>query len=167
MDVATFESLVEPLQRRSAESRARHGLGLIDGYTSTPEVIAGVEDRMGVILPDKYKYFVTRYGGGVFGFVELLPLVGPDIGPGEASRGGDLCAVNDQFFPGRDFVAVAEVGTGDYWGFPVTSRRCDEEVWFRFHDHEDREQVAADFLEFVAEHGLKSSADRALERRNR
>jgi hypothetical protein len=163
VDVAKFESLVEPLRRKSAESKAKHGHALIDGYTTTPEVIAHVEDRMDVIFPDKYKYFMTRYGGGVFGFVELLPIVGPD----EESRDGDLRTVNDQFFPARDFVAVAEVGTGDYWGFPVTRGRCHDQVWFHFHDHDDREQAAADFLEFVAEHGLQSSAGRTLQRRHR
>jgi hypothetical protein len=61
---------------------------------------------------------------------------------------------------------VAEVGTGDYWGFTVIDGRCHEQVWFHSHDHNDHEPVASDFLEFVAEHGLKSSADRALERRD-
>jgi transposase InsO family protein len=59
------------------------------------------------------------------------------------------------------------VGTGDYWGFPVTDGRCHEQVWFHFHDDNDHEPVAADFLEFIAEYGLKSSTDRTLECRDR
>ncbi|WP_203904789.1 SMI1/KNR4 family protein [Virgisporangium aliadipatigenens] len=59
------------------------------------------------------------------------------------------------------------MGTGDYWCFPVTAGRCHEQVWCHFHDQNDREQVASDFLEFVAQYGLKSSTDRTLERRAR
>ncbi|WP_239159338.1 SMI1/KNR4 family protein [Winogradskya humida] len=63
---------------------------------------------------------------------------------------------NDQEFPDRSFVAVAAVGTGDHWGFPVEEGRCLEQVWFHFHDAgDDDEIVAADFLEFLAAHALR------------
>jgi hypothetical protein len=55
-----------------------------------------------------------------------------------------------------DLVAVAPVGTGDYWGFPVVDGRCLDEVWFHFHDAGDAELDASDFLEFVARRGLRS-----------
>lgn len=99
----------------------------------------------------------------MFGFVDLLPLVEPE----KPGRHGEVWTENDRYFPDRDFVAVAEVGTGDYWRFPVTDGRCHEQVWFHFHDGGDREPVAADFLEVVVEYGLKNSSDRALERRRR
>ncbi|MFF5233246.1 SMI1/KNR4 family protein [Dactylosporangium sp. NPDC000521] len=161
MDLTEFDALAEPLLRESAESVARWGFALIEGRTSTPEEIARAEDRMGVTFPDKYKAFMTRHGGGQFGFVELLPLVDPDR-PGE----NDVWTENNTWFPDRDFVAVAEVGTGDYWGFPVADGRCREQIWFHFHDGYERELVAADFLEFIAEYALKSPSDRALERRS-
>ncbi|GGN73061.1 hypothetical protein GCM10010112_42120 [Actinoplanes lobatus] len=101
-----------------------------------------------------------RFGGGLFGFVELFPIM---AAPEEAR---DLRTVNDREFPDRTFVVVAPVGTGDHWGFPVRDGRCQEQVWCTYHDAVDDEPVAADFLEFVAEHGLKSSSDRALERRH-
>ena len=107
MDFAEFDALAEPLQRRSAESKARHGFALVDGLTATPEVIAQVEDQIGVIFPDTYKVFMTRYGGGAFGFVELLPLAKPD----EPAGYGDVWAENNRIFPERDFIAVAGVGT--------------------------------------------------------
>ncbi|MFC5000639.1 SMI1/KNR4 family protein [Dactylosporangium cerinum] len=162
MDLAAFDALAEPLRRKSAESVARHGFALVEGRTCTPDEIARVEDRMGVTFPERYKAFMMRYGGGVFGYLELFFPVDPD---GPETRLG-VRSENDLEFPDRDFVAVAAVGTGDYWGFPVTDGRCHEQVWFHFHDDYDRELVAADFLEFVAEYGLKSSTDRALERRN-
>ena len=162
MDLAEFDVLAEPLQRKSAESATRYGFALIEGRTCTPDEIAYVEDRMGVILPEKYKVFMTRYGGGVFGFVDLFPLVEPET----QANDGDVWTENERNFPDHDFVAVAAVGTGDYWGFPVIGGRCQEQVCCHVHDAgDDHEPVAADFLEFVAEYGLKSSSDRALDRR--
>jgi hypothetical protein len=102
---------------------------------------------------------MMRFGGGTFGYIELFP-----IATAPAAR-DDLEAVNDREFPDRSFLAVAAVGTGDYWGFPVIDGRCQDAVWCHFHDVDDDEPIAADFLEFIAEQGLKSRTDRALERR--
>jgi antitoxin YobK len=150
MNLPEFDALAEPLRQKSAASEAKHGFALIEGRTATADEIASVEHQMGVILPEKYKAFMMRYGGGVFGFVELFPIVTQS-----EEHGNDLRTINDQEFPDSTFVAVAPVGTGDHWGFPVTDGRCHEQVWFRFHDAGDPELVAADFLEFVANHGLK------------
>ncbi|MEU4623344.1 SMI1/KNR4 family protein [Actinoplanes sp. NPDC023801] len=127
--------------------------------TGPQEEAASVDRELAVVLPDKYKAFMMRYGGGVFGFVELLPLIPVP------STSDDLRTVNVREFADRRFVAVAPVGTGDHWGFPVTDGRCSEQVWFHFHDAGGHEPVAADFLDFMAEYGLRSSSDRALESR--
>jgi hypothetical protein len=142
MDGAEFDGLAETLRRRSTGAEAAYGFTLIEGRTATVEEIAEVERQMGVTLPAKYKTFMTRYGGGMFGFVDLFPIA-------------DLLSVNDHEFPDRTFVAVAPVGTGDHWGFPVTNGLCDNEVWFHLHESGDRELDTTDFLEFVAKRGLK------------
>jgi hypothetical protein len=77
--------------------------------------------------------------GGVFGFVDLFHVVS------RSPNGDDLTSVNEREFPGREFIAVAPVGTGDHWGFPVTGGRCYDEVWFYFHDAGDPELDARDF----------------------
>ena len=153
MDLAEFEVLVEPLRQKSAAVLAEHGLAIIGGWTATADEIARVELDMAVTLPDKYTAFMMRFGGGAFGFVDLLPILATPEEP------DDLRTVNDLEFPDRNFVAVAPVGTGDYWGFPVVDGRCQDSVWFRFHDAGDDRPVATDFLEFVAEYGLKSSSN--------
>jgi antitoxin YobK len=33
-------------------------------------------------------------------------------------------------FPDGSVVALAPVGTGDFWGFPVKDGQCRGEVWF-------------------------------------
>ncbi|MFV2112895.1 SMI1/KNR4 family protein [Micromonospora sp. LOL_025] len=150
MELAEFEALAEPLRRKSAAEQAEYGWALIEGHTATPEEIMSVEREMAVALPDKYKAFMMRYGGGAFGFVELFPIVPVP------SSWDDLHTLNDREFPDRSFVAVAPVGTGDHWGFPVSDGHCHEQVWFRFHDAGDDELVAQDFLEFIASYGLKA-----------
>ncbi|MET8151795.1 SMI1/KNR4 family protein [Actinoplanes sp. NPDC049668] len=149
MDLEEFDALAEALRQKSAASVAKYGFALIEGRTATADEITAVELRMGVILPSKYKAFMRNYGGGMFGFVDLLPVIAE---PGD----DDLLAVNDREFSDRGFVAVAPVGTGDYWGFPVAGGRCHDEVWFRFHDAGEPEVVADDFLEFAAIRGLRS-----------
>jgi hypothetical protein len=151
MEFAEFDELVEVLRQESTASQAEHGFALIDGWVATAGEIADVERRMGVIFPDKYKIFMIRYGGGEFGFVDLFPVV-----TGGQMHEDDLWTVNSREFPDRSFVAVAPVGTGDYWGFPVTDGRCHGEIWFHFHDAGAPQFEAADFLEFVANHGLKA-----------
>ena len=151
MDLTEFDVLAEGLRAKSAASQSNYGFALIDGRVAGDDEIAYVERRMGVALPAGYKAFMRSYGGGMFGLVDLLPIVAEPDGSED-----DLLTVNDREFPDRTFVAVAPVGTGDYWAFPVADRRCRDEVCFCFHDGGEPEPVAADFLEFVASHGLKS-----------
>ncbi len=149
MEITEFATLAEPLLRKAATDPDGFGFTLVEGLTATPAEITAVELELAVALPDKYKDFMTRYGGGIFGFVQLFPLVPAP------SAADDLRTANDQEFPDRDFVAVAPVGTGDHWGFPVVDGRCSDQAWFHFHDTGDDELVAADFLEFVARHGIR------------
>ena len=71
----------------------RCGLPLIEGHTATDDEVAGVEQQLGVTLPAKYKDFMMRYGGGMFGFVDLFPIVS------RGRKGDDLKSVNNREFP--------------------------------------------------------------------
>jgi hypothetical protein len=93
---------------------------------------------------------MMAYGGGMFGYVDLFPVVS------RGRNGDDVTSVNGREFPDREFIAIAPVGTGDHWGFPVIDGRCLDGVWFHFHDAGDLQLDAADFLEFVVRHGLRS-----------
>jgi hypothetical protein len=146
MDLAEFTALAEPLYRKAATV----DFALVEGRTTGTGELDEAERRLGVVLPEKYRTFMTRHGGGVFGFVELFPVTGDaeDLPP-------DLVSVNRAEFPDGSFVAVAPVGTGDHWGFVVRQGRCSDEVWFHFYDDGVREVVAGDFLAFVAEQGIR------------
>ncbi len=149
VDFAEFDRLVQPFRERSAVMKAKYGFAEIDAQTATVDEIAAAERELGLVLPAQYKTFMVRYGGGQFGTVELFP-IGPATGPAT-----DVASVNRDEFPDRSFVAVAPVGTGDFWGFLVADGRCGDAVWFHFHDGDDPELAAADFLEFVVARGLR------------
>lgn len=154
MDFDEFDRLAEELRARSA---ALADLDL-DGFESVEARIASAdelgeaEQALGVVLPAQYKSFMMRYGGGQFGFLDLLP-----VRAGRSRKDvDDIVSVSQHEFPDRSFVAVAPVGTGDYWCFAVVEGRCPDQVWFHFHDAGDPEPAADDFLDFVVRHGIHS-----------
>lgn len=145
----------EQLGSRVDEVMARHrSLGLPDEIApinciqATAEEISQAERALGVRLPEQYKQFMLRYGGGSFASLDILPAV--------ASGGfyGDLISVNREEIFAVPFIAVAPVGTGDWWGHQVLESECREQV--SFYSFEDRTAVAKyrNFLEFIAREGL-------------
>jgi SUKH superfamily protein len=148
VDFAEFDRLVQPLRARSAAMQASHGFVLIDARTASAQELLEAEQRLGTTLPSQYKTFMMHYGGGQFGSIDLLPIT-PNV-PGRE----DVVSVSKREDPAGSFVAIAPVGTGDYWGFPVTNGQCINQVWIRFHDTGDPEPAADDFLTFVANRGL-------------
>jgi hypothetical protein len=155
VDFEEFDRLTAPLRERSATMAGRYGFPLIGAHTASPEDIAWAESALGVTLPAKYKTLMSRYGGGQFGFVDLLP-----VRATSARHRDDIVSVSQKEFPDGSYVAVAPVGTGDFWGFPVADARCRDEVWFCFHDAGEPAAVASDFLEFIARHGIQPRSAR-------
>lgn len=124
---------------------------MIEGLTASAEDIAEAERALGATLPGQYKAFMMRHGGGQFGFLDLLPI--PTTA--SAQRVDDLVSISQAELPDGSFVAVAFVGTGDYWCFPVLDGGCGDEVWFHYHDAEAPTLEAPDFLDFVARRGTQ------------
>jgi hypothetical protein len=144
-----FEAQVEVFRAERASRRYPPGFQLFDSWTATRDDITAVEEELGTELPSKYKMFMQVFGGGAFSFVELLPVKSPD------GHTEDLLTVNKGQFAVRNFVAIAPVGTGDWWGFVSENGACQE--WVSFLDHEDGavQLDSADFLEFVSSKGLR------------
>ncbi|MFF0721854.1 SMI1/KNR4 family protein [Micromonospora sp. NPDC003816] len=97
MNLVEFDALVEPLRQKSVASLAEHGLALIEGRIASAAEVADLEKQLGVTLPEKYRSFMVRYGGGMVGIVELFPIAGAD------SSDDDVKSVNDREFPDRTF----------------------------------------------------------------
>lgn len=123
---------------------------LFDSWTASTEDVSAAEIALGTRLPEKYRRFMQVFGGGVFSFVDLLP-----IGPVDG-RAEDLLSVNQGEFAIPGFVAVAPVGTGDWWGFVSADGRCQEQVSLWFHEDGTMQIDADDFLEFVSARGLRT-----------
>jgi hypothetical protein len=146
----------QQLHSRVSEVLARHQrLGLpeelvpIDCVRASEVEIVQAELALGVRLPERYREFMLRYGGGSFASLDIVPV---------AAMGGverDLISVNtrDEMFA-IPFIAVAPVGTGDWWGFEVLEGGCRDQVsFYSFEDRVARTKYR-DFLEFVAIEGL-------------
>lgn len=114
-----FEALV-------AERMARrpHWFELDRDGPATDEELAQLESNLGAQLPRQFRDFLLSHGAGMFAFLKVL---GPKRGTGwEVSAHRHGLPV--------DFVPVADLETGDFYGHRVVDRRCDDEVtiW----DHE-------------------------------
>ena len=148
METVDFDALFREVRARREGMEQLPDVKLFDLWRATEEDLAGAETALGVSLPQKYKDFMLRYGGGQFLFLDLLPVVSPD---GHAET---LLEANRREVSGREFVVVAPVGTGDWWGFVSTGGACADQVSFLDHEDGSIQPEAEDFLEFVARHGL-------------
>jgi hypothetical protein len=144
-----FEALLRDVRAAQAGRTLPEGFQLFDSWRASDADIDRAESELEVRLPEKYKLFMRRHGGGVFQFVELLPVVSPD------ARSEDLMEVNHNQFRALDFIAVSPVGTGDWWGFSISEGVCADAVDFWGHEDGQITGFASDFLEFVARQGLR------------
>lgn len=147
MDFEEFEVLVEDARAVQARRELPSEIRFFDSWRASDADIERAELELMVRLPQKYKEFMRRYGGGMFLYIDLLPIVSPD------GRAEDLLEVNGG--EAAHFIAVAPVGTGDWCGFMVTNGICEDAVFMLLHDDRSTTQLADDFLEFVARQGLR------------
>jgi hypothetical protein len=150
MEFEEFEILARNARAATVGEVLPEGFQLFDSWRASEAEIQHVESRLNVRLPEKYKEFMRRRGGGVFLYVELLPIASP----GERSE--DLMGVNSSEFRVDDFIAVSPVGTGDWWGFSVLNGVCGDAVDMWIHDDGTIERTDSDFLEFAARQGLRA-----------
>ena len=151
MDVVELEEFDSRLREFRASDPAAESLNEyspFDGMLASEADLAEAEIALGCRLPPCYRDFMRRHGGGMFYFLDLVPVVSRD------KRLENLVELNTREYPAGDFIAVAPVGTGDYWGFEVHAGTCDEAVVMRYHDAPGAGWAADDFLEFVVRHGL-------------
>ncbi|GIF25587.1 hypothetical protein BJ973_003865 [Actinoplanes tereljensis] len=145
MDFADFREIVEETRAAHASKGYPPEIRLLDEVRADDDDIAAAEAELGLRFPEKYRQVMTTYGGGMFGFIDLL-----------AVRDG-LLRENTGAYAVAGFVSVAPVGSGDMWGFAVHDGRCEETVSMHLHDIGEVVFAATDFLEFVATRGLRRS----------
>ncbi|MGW4088083.1 SMI1/KNR4 family protein [Streptomyces sp. NPDC004822] len=147
-----FEDFEVRLSAARAERGGRslpEGFLLFDSQVASEADLLHVEQTLQIQLPEKYKEFMRRYGAGQFLFLDLLPAISVD------EHEDDLLTVNEAGIPDRRFIAVAPVGTGDWWGFSVVDGVCRGRVDFIDHEDGSISFAFSDFLEFLAHKGLR------------
>ncbi|MFF7116907.1 SMI1/KNR4 family protein [Streptomyces albogriseolus] len=107
------------------------------------------EQVLEVQLPEQYKEFMCRYGGGSFASLDLIPIAA------SIEFSVNLTSLNsrEERFA-LPFIAVAPVGTGDWWGFEVREGICCKEVSFYSFEDEMARIKYPNFLEFITREGL-------------
>jgi SUKH superfamily protein len=148
MEFTEFDEIVDEARAQEAAMSLPAPLKVVDLSPASSDSVARAEQTLRVRLPDKYRAFMTRYGGGQLNFLDILPIEST----GRQRTG--MISVNQAEFPEGSFVAVAPVGTGDWWGFRAAQGVCEDAVCFRDHEDGHFEFVADDFLDFVALRGF-------------
>ncbi|MFD5575194.1 SMI1/KNR4 family protein [Streptomyces cadmiisoli] len=149
MEFEEFEVHLAATRAKRAGLSGPEGFEVFECRAASEGELLRAEGALHAQLPQEYREFMKRHGGGMFLFLDLLPVVG------SGDQDDDLLKANLQEFFGGDFVAVAPVGTGDWWGFSVIDGCCTDQV--NFWDHEDGQvQFEADsFLNFLVREGLR------------
>lgn len=116
---------------------------------ATPGDVVAAADALGCALPESYRMFVSEFGGGDFAFVEIYSAT-PDS---EVS----IVEMNQRpWLSGLSFVAFADTGTGDYYGWRVVDGEALDDVVILDHTTGQlRECDFVDFVDFVVREGLR------------
>lgn len=149
MDYSEFRELAN-LERDARAELEDEEFKLFESRTASVADLRSAEAEVGVEFPSDYRLFMEEFGGGRFLFVEMLPLrTGAEFE--ESVVSATLTWGDDRF------VAIAAVGTGDYWGFPVKDGRCVDTIVMACHGEDGFLEESDSFLDFVVSRGLRRS----------
>ena len=113
----------------------------------TDQDLADFETSLGVQLPRQYRDFLSTHGAGTFAFLKVLGL----------NRGTPRDLSSQRPDLPVDFIPVADLETGDYYGYRVVDGRCEERVSVWDHDARTVQRTLyEDFYALVAAVGLNS-----------
>ena len=134
--------------RKIAQSRPRLFALDADG-TASAEMIADVERYYGIKLPDSYKEFVQRYGGGYFGYTVVFSC---------DCKGAFYIRkkVSKEWMIEKNFLPVIDLETGDYLGFSVKEEGSSDTLLLYLHEEDCLQDTGIDFYEALLKYGLKS-----------
>jgi hypothetical protein len=116
---------------------------------ATDQDIEEVEEKLAVMLPQSYKDFVKKFGGGELGYIDVF----------SASKMGFWYIVkHNQHFKDylpKNFVAISDDQTGGYYGYKTMHGKCGEEVFYWHYDGGfDHNTVYPNIFEFIIDVGL-------------
>lgn len=97
---------------------------------SSNEEICQLEASIDAQLPDEYKKFVTKFGSGHFAFGAIYSPNPDSDFPLEKTN------FNNQGIK-KNHIIFSENGSGDYYGFQVSEKKCSSRVFFWDHELEE------------------------------
>ncbi len=117
-----------------------------DGIPSD-EIIAKMEERLQIPLPETYKAFLKQYGGGYFGFALVYSC-------DSNSRHCLTKNVTAEWIREHAFLPVVDLETGDLGGFPVENGFCAGTVGIYDHEQNTVLRQPTDFFTFLTAYAL-------------
>jgi len=144
MDFDQFSQLIQRIKSQDP--------GLLYSIDADPPAtdveISEVQTLLEAHLPNSFIQFLKIYGGGAFGYADILSLVSDDIN----------YIINNQPTGAKtlQFVAFSPNGCGDYYGFPVVANSCEDRILFWDHEQNELDSTRyTDFFDFLAKVALE------------
>lgn len=143
MNFNEFKDLVEVIKRAHPV-----WFGLAPDKSVNESAIVSVETKLEVKLPDEYKEFILKYGGGYFSFSIVYSL--DDVSD------WNLIKVNHEYLSLRaGYILISENGVGDFYGYKVINGICSSEIYFYDHETEGWEKTLfSNLFDYLKKHAL-------------
>lgn len=145
MNFNDFNALVD-------RAREQHPIwfGISSDRVATKKDILEAEDALRVHLPDDYKDFVGKYGGGYFALANVYSL--------DSSSEWYLKEINHKYSDVSDgYLLVSDNGVGDFYGYKITDGTCSSNIFFYDHEIDDwKDTRFANIFEYLEEVALKN-----------
>ncbi|MCF6409725.1 SMI1/KNR4 family protein [Pseudalkalibacillus salsuginis] len=123
--------------------------GLENEPIGTDREIIKIERLFSVTLPEEYKLFIKRYGGGYFAFTNIFSVKDSEW---------NIVQINNEIklIKSHNFIAISENEVGDFYGFKVNNGVCNPKVKFYNHELDQIEETEYQNLyEYLLKVGLK------------
>ena len=119
MEFVTFNEIIE-----KTKIEAPILFGLEHDVIPSEKDISKFEEQYKIQLTEKYKQFLLKYGGGLFGYANLYSL----------DKGSSFYLLNYNDIPLMKILFIADNGCGDYYALKVVETKCQDAILFYEHD---------------------------------
>lgn len=113
------------------------------------ESISYIENYYEAKLPDDYKEFLKQYGGGYFGYIVVF----------SCDKNGMFYIkdnISKSWIEKKSFFPVIDFETGDYLGFKVKDKVCQNEMVLYSHEENEFTRLDIDFWTSLLKYGFNN-----------
>lgn len=121
---------------------------------ASDDAIKQVENRLHFTLPQNYKRFVKKYGGGYFGYTIVLSC---DLQ--SKFYIGKYYDIYNESFKDACFLPLMDFETGDMLGMKINGSDPEEHMYMFLHDTNEFVRMDFDFLEAVIKYCLNTAVN--------